>query len=238
MDKIYSPIKPLKISDETVRHIKSLIIDGKLRPGEKFPSERNLASLLGVGRSTLREAMKTLTILGFVKIKERRGAYVRNLGASVIPDSFAQIMDEDQARVKDLYQLRKDLEVGSSYVAATTRTVDDLKQMAGFLEILEGQVAEPQLGIKEDIDFHLAIARATRNLLRIHVLENLFDRYGYYIDIARKPILRKMKHNETVCSHHRLIFKSIEQKKPEEARMAMHMHLSWVEAHWERRKEL
>ncbi len=232
MKQIYSAIKPLKVSDEIVRHIKSLIKQGKLHPGDKFPAERILSNMLGVGRSTLREAMKTLSILGFIEIRERQGAYVRNLGASMIPDSFAQIMDEDHTRIKDLYELRKDLEMGSSYMAAKARKINDLKLMEKLLVRLDKQVQKPRLGIEEDIGFHLAIARATGNILRVHVLESLFDRYGHYIDIARQPLLKEPKHNQTVCTHHWKIFHSIEQKQPEQAREAMNNHLSWIEKKW------
>ena len=234
---MYSALKPLKVPDEIVRHIKSLIKKGKLHAGDKFPAERTLSTMLGVGRSTLREAMKTLSILGFVEIRERQGAFVRNLGASMIPDSFAQIMDEDHTRIKDLYEIRKDLEMGSSYMAAKTRRINDIKLMEKLLVRMDKQARKPRLGIEEDIGFHLAVARASGNILRVHVLESLFDRYGHYIDIARRPLLKEPKHNQTVCSHHWKIFHSIERKQPAQAREAMYEHLSWVEKKWENHEE-
>ena len=232
MENLYGTLAPLKVSDEVVRHIKTLVTAGKLHPGQKFPAERTLAGKLGVGRSTLREAMQTLSVLGFVEIKPRRGIFVRSVGSSLIPESFAQIMDDDQTRIRDLYELRGDLEVASAYVAAQRRDIRDLDSMERMLDRLEAQIDAPQLGLAEDMVFHLAIARAGRNLLRVHVLENLFDRYGHYIDMARKPLLNEPGHNRTVYAHHRKIFEGIRQKQPDEARHAMQAHLSWVTGRW------
>ncbi|NNG01375.1 MAG: FadR family transcriptional regulator [Desulfobacteraceae bacterium] len=233
MNEIFTTIKPLKVSDEIVRHIKSLITRGILDPGEKLPAERSLASLFGVGRSTLREAMNTLSTLGFIEIRKRQGAFVKSLGETVIPDSFAQIMDEDQTKVKYLYELRMDLEVASSFMAAKNRSAEDLQIMDRLLGTMESQVSEPRLGIGEDIKFHMAIANASRNILRVHVLENLFTRYGHYIDIARRPFFQGKSHNEEICSHHRQILSAIEQQQPDEARDAMRAHLRMVAAQWD-----
>ena len=233
MEEIFSPLTPLKVTDEVIRHIKALITGGTLQPGQKFPAERTMANMLGIGRSTLREAMQSMAILGFVEIKQRKGTFVRSVGAAIIPDPFSQIMNEDHTRVKDLYELRKDLEVAASYVAARKRGLEDLAEMEKHLLELERQVNAPRLGLKADIAFHLAIARATDNVLRVHVLENLFDRFGHYIDIARRPILEKEAHNAIICTHHRDIFESIKRQQPGNARRAMHKHLSWVEAKWE-----
>ncbi len=228
-ESLFSGIKPLKVSDEIVRHLKALIKDGELRPGDRMPPERTLAQWLGVGRSTLREAIKTLATLGFVEIRQRRGTYVKSFGAAVIPDSFSQVMAEDRTKVLELYEIRKDLEVASAYMAARKRTADDLVRMEDFLKMLEQQQDRPRLGIREDIDFHLAIARAAGNTLRMHVLENLFDRYGHYIDIARRPLLGARDHNALVCEHHRNIFEAIRARDAEGARSAMNLHLGWVE---------
>jgi len=228
-ESLFSGIRQFKVSDEIVRYLKALIKEGKLKPGDRMPPERTLAQWLGVGRSTLREAIKTLATLGFVEIRERRGTYVKSFGAAVIPDSFAQVMDEDRTKVRELYEIRKDLEVASAYMAAGRRTAADLIQMERSLSLLEQQQERPRLGIKEDIEFHLAVARASGNTLRMHVLENLFDRYGHYIDIARQPLLGAKGHNARVCEHHRAIYEAIRRRDPEKAREAMSLHLTWVE---------
>ncbi len=98
MSETFHIITPLKVPDEIVRHIKSMIKKGQLIPGEKLPAERTLARLFGVGRSTLREAMNTLSTLGFIEIKERKGAFVKSLGAAVIPDTVSQILDGDHQK--------------------------------------------------------------------------------------------------------------------------------------------
>lgn len=233
MRDIFHIITPLKVPDEIVRHIKSMIKKGKLSPGEKLPSERTLAGLFGVGRSTLREAMNTLSTLGFIEIKERKGAFVKSMGETVIPDTVAQILDGDQSKVKDLYDLRMDLEVAAAFMAAKHRNPEHLQLMDGLLKSMEAQISAPRLGIDEDIQFHLAIARASGNVLRFHVLESLLNRYGHFIDVARQRFYNGPAHNQTICTYHRKIYAAIEMKKPVVARKAMVEHLSMVAAHWD-----
>lgn len=233
MNRGFHAIHHLKMPEEIVRHIQSMIKTGRLNPGEKLPSERNLARLFGVGRSTLREAMKTLSTLGFIEIKERRGAFIKSLGAPMIPDTVTQLLDQDRSQIKELYDLRMDLEVGAAFMAAKNRTMDDLLYMERLLTDMESQIDALRLGIDVDIRFHLAIARAGGNVLRHHVLENLFDRYGHYIDVARRPFLKGPAHNKTICSHHRTIFSAIKAKQPQVAQKAMQDHLSMVRVQWE-----
>ncbi len=233
MDQEFHAIQNLKMPEEIVRHIRSMIKKGRLNPGQKLPSERNLAQMLGVGRSTLREAMKTLSTLGFSEIKERRGAFVKSLGAVMIPDTVTQLLDQDRSQVKDLYDLRMDLEVGAAFMAAKNRTIDDLHHLERLLTDMESQIDAPRLGIDVDIRFHLAIARASGNVLRHHVLENLFDRYGHYIDVARRPFLKGPSHNQAICSHHRNLFSAIQAKQPQVAQKAMQEHLLMVRAQWQ-----
>ncbi len=118
-------------------------------------------------------------------------------------------------------------------MAARHRTTEDLRIMDGLLAHMESQISAPRLGIEEDIRFHLAIARASGNILRFHVLENLLTRYGHYIDVARRRFFKGRAHNKSICTHHRKIFSAIEMKAPEVARKAMVDHLSMVAAQWD-----
>ena len=86
MKNIYRPIRQHKVTEEIVTQIKSLIKDGTLQPGEKLPSERMLCGLLGVGRSSLREALNILEALGFLEIKNRRGIFVHSVSLPLLCD--------------------------------------------------------------------------------------------------------------------------------------------------------
>ena len=105
MKNIYTQIRPHKISEEIVNQIKSLIKDGKLQPGQKLPPERTLADLLGVGRSSLREAINILEALGFVEIRNRKGIFVRPVSSPIISDPLRQILEEDKSKLYELYEL-------------------------------------------------------------------------------------------------------------------------------------
>ena len=76
---MYKPIKPLRVSDEIVNQIKGLISQGRLKPGDRLPPERELVELLGVSRPSLREAPNSLTTMGFLEVKQAKRTFVKSM---------------------------------------------------------------------------------------------------------------------------------------------------------------
>lgn len=226
----FTVIKQPKVSQEIVVQIKSMIKRGDLKPGEKLPSERQLAGLLGVGRSSLREAVNTLETLGFIEIKKRKGIFVRSVSATILNDPLLQILEEDQSKLPQLYELRKDIEMASSYWAAERRSQTQLAQIKSILQIMEKGAEMEQLSLKDDLDFHLTIAQASQNFLRIHILNNIFEISDIYIDFVRRNVIQEENNIALIYEQHEAIFKAIETKNSDAARTAMGDHLNWVNA--------
>ena len=164
MKNVYRPIRQHKVTEQIVVQIKSLIGDGTLQPGEKLPSERMLCGLLGVGRSSLREAVNILDALGFLDVKDRKGIFVRSVSSPLLYDPLVQILREGKAGLGDLYGVRKDIELGSAYLAAKLRNKRDLARLKEFLGRMETGVQESsEWSMRDDMDYHLAIAQASGN---------------------------------------------------------------------------
>lgn len=232
MDSIYRQIRPLKVSEEIVQQIKSLIKEGKLHPGEALPPERIFAEMLGVGRSSIREAINILATLGFIEIKKRIGVFVRSVTNPIITDPLKQIMEEDDSKFYELYEFRKDIELASTYKAAKLRTERDLDRMKKVLEKMEQDNKKLRLSVKDDLAFHLGIAQATQNFMRVHILKNVWELSEDYMELVATKIGEEKRGSITVYNQHKRIFLAIQQRDQEAARSRMEQHLSWVEAKW------
>jgi GntR family transcriptional repressor for pyruvate dehydrogenase complex len=211
---IYRPIRRRKVTEEIVIQVKTLIKDGTLQPGEKLPSERMLCGLLGVGRSSLREALNILAALGFLEIKNRRGIFVHSVGSPLLYDPLVQTLREGKAGLGDLYGVRKDIELGSAYLAAKLRSKEELVRWP----------------MRDDLDYHLVVAQASGNPLRLHILKNIFDLAGEFFRISAEKITAIW--SATVIEQHRKVFHAIECGDQEGARAQMEEHLSWGEEKW------
>ena len=232
MDKVFKKIKPQKISEEIADQIRDLIKDGKLQPGEKLPPERVFSEMLDVGRSSLREAINILETQGFVEIKKRMGIYVCSLSTSIISDPLRKIIEEDKNKLLHLYEVRKDLELASAFVAAEHRTKTDLERMKQALDKMESDTKKSVVNLYDDLAFHLAIALSSHNIFRSHILKNIFDisddhlQYVMGIMIGEKASLLKL------LEQHQNIYLAIEKQDPPLARTMMDEHLNWVEQKW------
>jgi len=232
MDSIYRQIRPFKVSEEIVQQIKSLIKEGKLQPGEALPPERIFAEMLGVGRSSIREAINILETLGFIEIKKRIGVFVRSVSEPIITNPLRQILEEDDSKFYELYEFRKDIELASTYKAARFRTDRDLYRMKKVLEKMEHDCKKLGISVKDDLAFHLGIAQATQNFMRAHILKSVWELSEDYMELGAMKIREEKGGAITIYNQHKRIFLAIQQRDQEAARSRMEEHLSWVEIKW------
>jgi GntR family transcriptional repressor for pyruvate dehydrogenase complex len=229
MAQLFSEIRPSKISEQIVEQVKMLIREGHLQPGQKLPPEKEFTQQLGVGRSSLREAINVLEALGYLEARKHKGVFVSSVSEPILNEPLHQILKEDQSKLPHLYDLRKDIELAASQKAAERRDSKDLKRLATCLNRMARDKEQHKLALQDDLQFHLAIAQATHNFLRLHVLKNIFEISNAYIDLVRVKIIGDDENIPEIYSQHEAIFKAIEAKRAHEARDYMETHLTWVE---------
>jgi len=161
------------VTDEAVAALVSLILDRGLRPGDKLPSERELMAQLSVGRSSLREAIRTLSALGMVEVAVGSGMYVADGGTSALtrPLSWGLLMGGQSTR--DVIDARRVVEVELAGLAAERATEEDLEAIADQLNLLRANADDAERCARFDVEFHLAIGRAAHSEVLYHVLETL-----------------------------------------------------------------
>ncbi len=232
MKNIYTPIQPQKLPEEIARRMKSLIKKGELSPGEKLPPERALAEYFGVGRSSVREALRLLETLGFLEVRKREGTFIRSVSSPILSNPLKQILEEDKDKILELVDLRKDVEAASAYKAAILRTKNDLSRIESFLERMKKGVDESRFSVNAEIGFHVAIAQATHNLIRVHFVQSILNSFWEHWEVLAEKVRTKEANVSFVFNQHKRIYKAIRDGNAELSKTLMNEHLVWTEEKW------
>lgn len=225
MDAVFKEVRVEKVSDKIVTQLIDLITEGQLLPGEKLPSERRLTELFGVGRSSLREALNTLETLGFIEIQKRKGNFVKSMDSAMPLNPLKKIMQADQRRIVELYEVRRSIEQSSAREAAERRTDEDLQAIRSALDNFRTPSGELAFHWDNEISFHLAIARASHNFLRLHTLKSIFDFAREFLEPVLHGFICSDERINTVMRQHEAIYEVIKARDPEGARQMMREHL-------------
>ncbi|AJF07690.1 FadR/GntR family transcriptional regulator [Geoalkalibacter subterraneus] len=229
MTNVFKPIRPKKISEEIVSQIKNLITSGDLKPGDRIPSERELAQMLGVSRPSVREAIMVLDAMGLLEARQGGGTYVRSLTAGALSDPLTTMVEENPAMLHALVEVRMGLETWASYLAAKRATSVEVERLGELLSIMKTQAARGGWDAEVDSRFHYAITAATHNTLQMHVLNTIHSLFHKTVQVALTEFYRKEGMVELLLEQHRAIYQAIADGQPEQARQAMQDHLSLVE---------
>lgn len=211
------PVSRESVVNIVVNKIKEKLLSGELKPGDKLPSETELSERLGVGRPSIREAIKMLKALGVVTIKHGDGTYIsESINENAIdPLIFSLIFQKGES--KDLLELRHLFEIGYTKLAMEKLTENDLFAIEEALNKHEEAVKNSKfddLGNRE-IEFHLAILKATKNPLVIKV--------GRIILELLKPSIEKTTkiYAQRAVKDHKRIFEAIKKKNSLEVEEAI-----------------
>jgi GntR family transcriptional regulator, transcriptional repressor for pyruvate dehydrogenase complex len=161
----FDKIQTTSTVDQIIEHILTVIRSGDLAVGDQLPSERQLADMLGVSRSTLREAITTLSTIGVLEILRGKGTFVRATDISeTLASKVVNLMSTEESPLQAL-EVRILLEPGIAALAAERCSNEHLREMEKSLKRIEERVAQNELYFDADMDFHMAIARAAGNPL-------------------------------------------------------------------------
>ena len=230
MTIVLEPIRPKKISEEIVSQVKQLISKGELKPGDRIPSERELATMLGVSRPSVREAIMVLEAMGFVESRQGGGTYVKALTEASIMNPLAKLVEKrDPELLRSLAEVRMGLESWSAYLAAQRATDADIAEMRRLYKIMEKQAAKGGWSPDVDAEFHYAITSASHNSLQMHVLDSIHSLFHATIQVALMEFYQQEGHVQLLLTHHHDIMEAIAAHDPELARKKMMEHLAMVE---------
>jgi len=222
-----SPIKPKRISDQVFDQLREFILRGKLNPGERIMSERELAKAFDVSRTSVRDAINKLTTMGFLEQRQGRGTFVC-LPAFEEKNAFAVAMKGESVSIEDLLEVRIGLECNATYLAAERASEKDIYLMEQSAKALEKSTEERIMNAEADVSFHMAIAYATRNSLHIQIMRNLYDYLSVGIKENQYHLLEGSNEMAEIIKQHARIVDLIKKHNSEHAFRAMFNHLRFV----------
>ncbi|MEM9134890.1 MAG: FadR/GntR family transcriptional regulator [Actinomycetota bacterium] len=195
---------------------------GEVSVGDRLPPERQFAEAFGVGRSAVREALKSLSLLGLVEIRQGDGTYVASRSSELLPSVIEWGLLLGQERTFEMIEARQHLEELIAGLAATRRNQPSLERLRGHLATMEASTDDPEVFVAADIDFHLEVAHAAGNRVLADVLTSLQSLLRVWIGrvIAEGPDNANLTVQEHVA-----ILTAIEAGDDAGARAAMGRHL-------------
>lgn len=218
------PVKRNKLTESIVTVLLTNIKNGTLSPGSKLPPERELMKQLQVGRSTLREAVQSLALMGILDVKPGEGTFVRAIAKEEIigPHIFVPLIDTES--MADFFEARLLIEPHIAKLAAKRRNAEDIQSIEQTLlktkqSMHSGQDVDCWAG-----EFHLQIAKASKNIVCVRFLEAILS-----FLVGRR---QNAEHNTAFLQweykSHESIFKAIKQGDDSRAYKSMEQHIQAV----------
>jgi GntR family transcriptional regulator, transcriptional repressor for pyruvate dehydrogenase complex len=216
-----TPVTRTTLTVDICRKMVSHLIRGHWREGEKIPAERELCQKLGVGRASLREALKALEIMGMIETRLGDGTYVCKRSDFFSRPLLWAIASSSGAQARELIEARTLIEVELAGLAAERANAANVKQLSEELDRMEKMKDNPTGFVQADVNFHLAIGRAASNAILMNALQlirNLLKEWilgAVAVDGVR----------EKACAQHKRLLLAIKSHDSAAARKAMQKHL-------------
>lgn len=221
-NNLFTNIKYARVYEQIVEQIRELIQEGKILPGERLPGERDLSTMLGCSRTSLREALRVLEAEGIVIAKPGGGRYVQNVDQRLVMEySFDPVDLMKTTSIIYFLEVREMIEPNIAALACERATEEDILKMERALLKVEAERKDIDEKLVRDSMFHLALAEATHNFVLVTTLETNLN----MLQQIRLKTLLSPDRLERSSAEHRAIFDAVKSRKPKEASEAMAAHL-------------
>ena len=217
------PVSRTTLSEQVAMQLASELTGGRWKPGEKLPSEAELCKAFNVGRSTLREALKSLAFIGLIRMRAGGGSYVSEQPSKYLDGPlFAKGVLNTEKDITDLSDARILLETEVAGLCAQRATDQDLAALHDILKQMKTAIEQGGDGFRQlDLGFHLAIAMGSKNQVLSEMLRHIREALQ---ELITKSLLLPAG-TDMAYKQHREIFEAMKQRSPARARKAMRSHL-------------
>ncbi len=224
-------VKTLTVADAVVEKLLAYISTGKLVWGEQLPAQRELAKMLNVGVSSVREALQILQAMGFIEVKRGQGTFITGNSAEPLLKSLTHSIYQD-ANIQDLMEVREVLDTGLAVLSAKKAGKSSIETLENCVEEMEKYYnTDAVLSAKSDMDFHIALAKSVDN--------QLLEKFSYAVRSLYEKFLGEVAHTKTGVELYSKVLDAIKSKNPLGARDAMidllkHTRKIYLEEHYKR----
>lgn len=221
----FAKVDRSSVTEQIIESLKDQILKQKLKPGQQLPSEENLGNQLGVGRGTLREALRVLVYLGLIERRNKSTYVTSNIASESLMTDFTKRIHQHRD-VMQMIEFRTIVEPEVAALAAERSDTEDLNEIGAQLALMEASVDNVSEFALHDQDFHLAIFQASGN----HILLELMKNIQQYMHQNQILILRMSPEIEPrSLEFHRRLFASIRDGRSKEAHDIMKEHIKDIE---------
>ncbi len=214
-------IERKRLADHIIEKLAAMIASGDLKPGDKLPSEPELMKQFGVGRSSVREAIGALSLIGLITVRPGQGTHVARPSEASQAKPIGLMLGVGREKIRELVEARIFLEEATAALAAERATADEIAEIVHHHELLKPPLESHHHAIEADIGFHLAIAKASHNSVLIRFLSELRQPMQHWME-------QKAKYDwgyASVHEQHQRIVDAIQAQNAEHAKTAMKNHL-------------
>jgi GntR family transcriptional regulator, transcriptional repressor for pyruvate dehydrogenase complex len=202
------------------------LMSGELKAGDRLLAERELALALGVSRPVLREALRSLAMLGLLDIQHGRGAFVRSADASVLGQALTLCLSPEPNILDDVLQARIAIECQAIRLACERASERDLQAIAVTLDTLVDSLDDPELSGQADYAFHLAIVRAAGSGALMKIYEAISPLLMRSHVERRRDTFREPAITSVLVEAHRAVFLSLARRNPAAADKRLREHFA------------
>jgi len=214
---------------QVVSHVRELIERGALKPGDRLPAERDLATQIGVSRPTIRAGLRTLAAMGVVRSRHGSGTYIPDGPPALNTDALSFLAALHGFTREDMYEARRILEVGAAGLAAERATPEQVATLAEEVASLFASMQDPRVFLVHDINFHRGVAAASGNPIVASLVEMVS---ALYYERRRETAARASERDlRDAAEMHRRIYQAIRARDVDTAKRAMHDHLIQASRH-------
>jgi GntR family transcriptional repressor for pyruvate dehydrogenase complex len=220
---LFSTIKQSPVSKLVSEQIKTLIIEGNLKPGDKLPSERELAKTIQVGRLSLREGLRILQTMGIIETKYgiNSGSYVSRIGIENLIEKFSECLRLGNITIEKLYEARLELALISVKYFIKRGTKEDLRIMEGCVKEAEALLKRGLQTRGKNIYFHQLLTQASQNPVFILVQNSLLETIRHFLSKFDSP----HRDSKKMLDGNKRILKQLQERNIQGALKAMKNHV-------------
>jgi len=224
--RAFRTIHKTRVSEDIIEQVRDLMASGRLSPGDRLPSERDLAQRFSVGRSAVREAMRAMESLGLIEARAGEGTFV-----ALPPDSrtghdpISASLFQEWSTQRKLFEVRRVIEPDLAALAARRATKQQVERMRTILDEQAAEIESGGTSVKQDTAFHYLLAEATGNEVLVRIMDSLMD----LLIQTRQESLQYSERRARSLEQHRAIVTAIETRDARAAERQMQEHIRDIE---------
>lgn len=236
----FKPVSPRKIYQHILEQFVHLVSTGAIKPGDKIPSERELAETLAVSRPSVREALRVLEVIGLVDIHSGGGAYLKELELGPFISIIAPLLFSRHAFDQELLEFRELIEIRAIELLVNPLSPEALQPMEKAIEEMTEavEVGDVERGALADIEFHRSLLLASESYILQKVLDLVVSLFEHAVRGGRSLVLEKREDSRQLLHDHQQILVALRSGDMDRAKQLLTGHLEMVSSLMKANQEL